>query len=213
MIYGLKVDDEAFAHLRPQRGALWGLTNERERWLTAYKRDLHDTFRAMHEHLPPNGSKPAVLDIGAGMGGLDVYLWRRYGKGTRLCLLDHIGGEPSCIGHDQPFGDLTVSRRFLLANGVDMDDIVLLGPGIRGAAPHPAHPMFDVVVSTRAWCFHFEPAEYLAWVVSRLKPGGVVLVDLRHGREDWLQALVAALGPVRAVAQRQRKCDLLVFRP
>lgn len=213
MNYNVQVSDEAFMHLAPQRGALWAMRNEREEWLMAYQRQLGDTFRAIYDHVPAHPAKPRILDIGAGMGGIDLYLWRRYGAGTLLSLLDHIGGRPEPVYHDEPFGDLNVSRRFLEANGVAREDIVILGPGIRGVPPHPPLPMFDIIISTQAWCFHIEPAEYLDWVVSRLTPGAVVIVDVRHGRDEWLTQLESALGPVRAIAARQRKCDMLVFRP
>jgi SAM-dependent methyltransferase len=210
MLYNIEVSDEAFEHLKPQRGALWDLKDERARWLLAYQHDLQRTFGAMFEHLPPLGAKPSVLDIGAGMGGIDLLLWRRFGPGTTLSLFDQLGGEARCDRHGQPFGDLGIAHRFLVENGCDRADIRLLPVEVtEGLDDGPA---FDVVLSTQAWCFHFPPQPYLGWLRGRLNPKAVVIVDLRHGRPDWLAELTEALGEPVAIVGRNRKSDLVVFR-
>lgn len=212
MLYNVKVSDEAFEHLKPQRGALWDMRDERGNWVLSYKQALRATFGVMLPYLPELPARPVVLDIGAGMGGIDLLIWRRYGAGTKLHLIDRIGGAPACDAHGQPFGDLGVSRRFLEANGVAPEDISLRSHvGIDDCAPW-GEPAIDVVISTRAWCFHFAPQPYLDWLASRLKRGAVVITDMRHGQDAWLADMIGAFGEPVDIAKRERKSDLLVFR-
>lgn len=200
----ITISDEAFAGLVHQRGALWDLREDRPAWEAAYRRDLARAYHAMAPILP-DLEAPSILDIGAGMGGLDLLLWRHYDQAARLTLLDGVGLALEPATHDAPFGDLARSAAFLVENGVAPAAL-----SVSGSACALGGVTADLVISTRAWGFHFAPRPYLDWAMKAARPGAVFVLDIRR-QHPWLAEFIAALGhPTYLLADP--KSHLVAFR-
>jgi SAM-dependent methyltransferase len=214
MIGPLTISDEAFSYLVHQRGALWELREDRAAWEAAYRRDLDATYHALAPYLRPAypGTRMSILDIGSGLAGIDLLLWDHYQRDITLTLLDGPGRGPWPERHDIPFSDHGVAARFLEANGFPPGQIYLRSAVAEGnAQPLPVPtPLYDLVISVQAWCFHFPPERYLEWARRLVVPGGVLALDVRRGRPFWLSTLIAKLGTATTAAQG-RKSDLMVF--
>lgn len=200
----LKVSDEAFAYLRLQRGRISDLSADRQAWEAAYSRELAETYHQVAPWLPDHCG--ALLDIGSGLGGIDVLLSQHYRPAPQVWLLDGIEDAPATERHDTTFNSMRVARAFLADNGVRM-----AGFFSPCAADDTISSMgFDLIVSTQAWGFHIEPATYLAFVRRNLAAGGRLVIDLRRGRHEWLDQMLKhfrALG----YAYRSGKFDRVVF--
>lgn len=182
------VGDDHFEYLRIQKGSLDKFAHDRERWHAMYEADLARTFEEIRPFLPPVCW--GFIDIGAGLGGIDVLIRRHYEAADGgvfgaehgcpyVHLLDGIDDPPVMNLHRQTFSNRAVARDFQLKNGLPAERFRYFGPG----EPLQSKP-FDLVVSFGSWCFHYPPAVYLP---ELMRGGGVqkdcvVIVDLRRGR-------------------------------
>jgi hypothetical protein len=111
------VSDEAFAYLAVQRGRINDLRHDRAAWQGAYEASLAEDMADLEPWLPERCT--AILDIGSGLGGIDVHLARHY-IAPELWLLDGDAGLPPVIEAAVPFNDMSAARRFLGAHGIDL---------------------------------------------------------------------------------------------
>lgn len=202
----LKVSDEAFAYLKLQKGRLEPLAGDRKAWQMAYEHDLLTAYQEMRPYLPP--ACWALLDIGSGLGGIDVLLSRHYGA-PFVNLLDGEDDPPELKLHRETFSSKQVAIAFQRANGVRSDRLFYYGPS--ATAAELCKP-YDLVLSLGSWCFHYEPNEYL----PRLLAGGGlhmdtrVIVDVRKDKPGWIGQLAAAgltpVGLIRDEKKYRRLC-------
>jgi hypothetical protein len=59
-------------------------------------------------------------------------------------------------------------------------------------------------VSTQAWCFHFEPEEYLSAIEDQVRPGTVIILDVRRHKTEWLETLDDVFGEHRILLNRDK---------
>lgn len=158
-------------------------------------------FAEITPHLPLRAA--AVLDIGCGVGGLDVLLSRHYaqqGGAPQLYLVDKTEVSPRIYYGFHPsaavYNSLAVTGELLAANGVDAAHVHLIDAA-DFAAQVPGG--LDVALSLYAWGFHFPVDTYLDAVHERLRPGGVLILDVRRhsGGEERLRARFPDTTPVR----------------
>lgn len=188
------VRDEHFAYLKLQKGSLEPLAYDRERWHAAYEADLWRTYLEIRPYLPEICW--ASLDIGSGLGGIDVLLSRHYYGQLAVNLLDGEHDAPQMKLHRQTFSSEAVARDFLTVNGVRADRI-----GYRTPASTASTLPWDLVLSLGSWCFHYAPDVYL----PRLLAGGlhadtVIILDVRRDKGEWtsqLDAHVRELASIR----------------
>jgi SAM-dependent methyltransferase len=201
------VDDEQFEYLRWQKGALFDLSHDRERWQAAYETDLRQTYEGIQKHLPD----PCwgVLDIGSGLGGIDVLITRHYQPDPPyIHLLDGEDDAPRMRRHRQTFNSMTVARRFLVANGVRADRINYFTIATN-VLPRP----YDLVLSLGSWCFHYPPDTYLPLLLSGggLHIGTVLVMDVRNGKPEYSAQISESLDRV-AVIKESSKYTRAVYR-
>lgn len=167
------VDDNHFAYLKLQRGAIADLAGNRAAWQAAYERSLRDDLNSMAHFLPEHCS--SVLDVGSGLGGINAKLALRYGADLEVNLLDGWSDPPVMKAHNQTFNDMVVAADFLQRNGVQHI--------MSGQRP------VDLIISLQAWCFHFAPALYLPFVKACCRRETVLILDVRKDKPEWRRDL------------------------
>lgn len=201
------VSDAQFEYLRLQKGSLFELSQDRARWQEAYETDLRQTFREMQQHLP----RPCwgVLDIGSGLGGIDILIARHYADNPPyIHLLDGEADAPIMRVHRRTFNNMTVAREFLTANGVRRDRFGYFTTATENL-PRP----YDLVISLGSWCFHYAPDVYLPLLLSGggLHMDSVIVVDVRTRKSEYARQLARCLDRV-AVIRETPKYTRSVYR-
>lgn len=179
------VEKEHFKYLLVQRGEVSDAYKKGfDAWLDAYVASLGAIMASIEPVLP--AVCRSVLDVGSGLGGIDVLLAHRY-PDLHVYTLDGVDDPPVVASHSKPFSNATVARDFLRKNGVLRHTHLPPLAQDFGAK-------FDLVVSFAAWGFHILPGDYLPQVKEALNKGAVVVLDVRHTRRDWLEEFVRAFG-------------------
>lgn len=196
----IRVDDSHFAYLAVQRGKQSNLVEDRASWQSAYEASLFATLSSIRNDLPALCAN--VLDVGGGLGGIDVLLARRY-PNLAVTILDGEDDAPIVDLHRRTFNNMEVARDFLAKNGVSSFDYFT--PALGDARP------FDLVCSFGSWCFHYEPSVYLDFVQRCCRPGTVLILEVRRNRPAWRAELTKAFA-LQRVAFDSPKYQRLVFR-
>lgn len=170
-----KISHEAFEYLVVQVGNLDGLKKVRHVWEAAYQRDLLARMDNILPYLPNQAN--AILDVGSGLGGIDILLYRWYERNVHLTLLDGGVFSPTVVNHNVPFNSKKVALEFLEQNGVRAQYAHFMEHD--NAKPAP----FDLIVSFRAWCFHIQPSVYLDFVRRCCHEKTRLIIDIRKSPE------------------------------
>jgi hypothetical protein len=211
----IKVSDAAFEYLRVQKGSLDRFATNRALWERAYHDDLAATYQGIRQYLPPRCW--GMLDIGSGLGGIDILLSRHYasiGKPPYVNLLDGESDPPKMHLHRETFNDMRVAQQFLKANGISLERFAYYtpdGPAAMGLENLPKP--YDLVVSFGSWCFHYAPDTYLPVLLAGggLHTDSVVIVDVRKDKPDWLAQLQAPF-ELAGVIRDARKYMRMAFK-
>lgn len=172
------VEDSHFAYLSIQSGAQNALVGDRVAWQQAYEASLRFDFATMAQYLPKRCR--SVLDIGGGLGGIDVLLAQHF-PDLFVSILDGENDAPEVRSHAQTFSDQTVAEDFLTKNGVKNVAFVSVSDAIWQS--------YDLVVSRRSWCFHYPPDTYAGLVRSVTRPRTPIILDVRRSKPEWSASL------------------------
>ena len=200
------ISDEAFEYLRVQQGALDAMSNNRDTWERAYEAGLQATVQSFASFIPDPCER--ILDVGSGLGGINILLHRI--TKAEVWLLDGLADGPEMKRNYLTHNSMTVARKFLEDNGVNFGGCFAPDLTEKSARGRVKPPLFELVVSLSAWCFHFPPITYLHFVADRLRRGGRLVVDVRADRADYDRELADELRLV-AVALTGRKFERRVY--
>jgi hypothetical protein len=210
MNFKIEVDDDAFQYLRLQRGSLDKFAGDRGLWHNRYESDLRRNFENIAPFLPERCW--GMLDIGSGLGGIDVLLSRHYSSKQApvdrvhngwpyVHLLDGVDDPPEMKLHRETFNSMKVAKDFQLVNGL---------PSVRFGYFAPSSHFFprpyDLVLSFGSWCFHYEPDIYLPRLLSAggLHGESVVIVDVRDSKTEWFEQLERRFQRVATIATKPK---------
>lgn len=204
----IKVSDAAFAYLVLQKGKLDPLRGERALWLAEYQAGLQRNYDAIKSYLPrkPNGDNCPVVDIGSGLGGIDILLHRHYAGRVVPTLVDGVEDAPRMVLHRQTYNDMQVAAAFHADNGVEA--IAYVDPRMKPLPPL-AQPAF-LVVSFGSWCFHYAPELYLDWALANAIKGATFIIDVRKDKPEYRDKLATRLD-LKAIVHGAVKFDRCVF--
>jgi hypothetical protein len=199
------IHENHFQYLVNQRGEVAHERADFNRWQAAYEASLEAIYQNIVPVLPHECG--SLLDIGSGLGGIDIHLSRHYAHCfPHICLLDGDNGNPEVDWSFEPHNSMAVAFDFLHKNGVT--DVSSLSPG--NLDKWKGEP-FDLVMSFAAWGFHIHPGNYLGDLMKVIHDQTVVIVEVRRTQEEWLRLFVEALGAPK-VLFRANKLVRLAFR-
>jgi hypothetical protein len=177
------INDEHFEYLSIQRGEISDHRHDRKAWERAYAESIGGIVENVRPHLPAHCQ--AMLDIGGGLGGVDILLSRLYSTPS-VHILDGLEDPPVVRSHASTFNNASVTLDFLAANGVQNAHVYY-------PRPYPA-VQYDLIVSFAAYCFHIPPTTYFDILTEMSHPGTVFIFDVRATKPLWLEQLCGLLG-------------------
>ncbi len=146
-----------------------------------FNEDIAREYESIRPALPEQCS--AILDVGCGIGGIDVMLNRHYAESRpTFFLLDKTQVDSVYYGFKSKgafYNSLDVAKEVLIANGVAGEKIELVQ-----ATEHNRIEIegpVDLVISLISWGFHYPVETYLDRVHELLRPGGHLILDVRKG--------------------------------
>lgn len=168
------------------------------RWIEKFRRErisrlyYHDMQAELESLSPFLVRKPLnVLDIGCGIGGIDVLINNFCCGEVEFYLLDKTEIDRIYYGMNSRaafYNDFDLTSEFLQENGVSLERVHFIEAGesrIRSIGQ-----TFDLIFSLISWGFHYPLSTYLDEALSALAPTGVIVLDLRRsdGGLDVLQS-------------------------
>lgn len=187
-----------------------------QEFLKSYVQANRNFFELMRPHLPHQCRR--VLDIGCGIGLLDLFIYREtVGPKPKFYLYDKsvnvhelaMGGAIAPTGYNERYmftTSLACSADFLRLNGVSDSDIQLCEVdswNIQQGAP------YDLVFSRKSWGFHYPISEYLLDVTTSVHSESVVITDIRNAQGSE-EAIAHYFSEMKEL-DRGRKSSMVLF--
>ena len=170
---GIGLPDGCEHYIKQHRTRLNVVSDPKDEYIL----DTWDDYLSIQEYLPE--SINSVLDIGCGLGLLDVFLFKIHAKPT-INLLDGTGdeGNNKFMYYDKCdiYNDMKMTIRMMECNGVD--SFSLYNPYYNGKIES------DVIISLYSWCFHYPVNTYLELVSKSLVKDGIMIVEVKRGNGD-----------------------------
>lgn len=147
-----------------------------------FTQSLQGDYEQIRQHLPARAGN--ILDIGCGVAGIDVMLFKHYQRCSDISfhLLDRTEMNPESFRYgmgdrNRFYNSLEVAREVMQLNGVPPSNIHLVE-----AAPTVRLDQlgrFELIISLISWGFHYPLGTYLDGVFTCLQPSGRLIVDVR----------------------------------
>jgi SAM-dependent methyltransferase len=175
--------------------------------------DMQGEYSRIGEWLPAKAS--AILDIGCGLGGIDVLLFDHYGRDQdlRFYLVDRTqvdGLITYGFGPSTPFyNSLDLTRQVLVGNGLPAESLHLLDAAddARLDIPEPV----DLIISLISWGFHYPVSTYIDEAHRLLRPSGRLILDIRGGTEGLAQ-VEARFTDVQVISDQGKRLTVAATR-
>lgn len=196
------IEPKHFEYLVIQRGEVAHERKNFEKWKVAYEASLGSILNQIAPALPKVCRR--IVDVGSGLGGIDVLLRERYGEDLeRIWLVDGENDPPEVVASYKTFNNAKVAKDFHFKNGA--------APGLVDVVQNIPNVKVDLFVSFAAYGFHIHPGNYLDDIVAASHKDTTLIFDVRRTKDAWLQLLVEAFGTPR-VLHRAEKYVRLAFR-
>jgi SAM-dependent methyltransferase len=170
-----------------------------------YEKDIQKDYNSIKNYLPENCAN--VLDIGCGIGGIDLLLYNHYLKNLKLNLFDFSRTDKEIYYGYQARGSiynsLATSTQFLIENGVQLSDIAAHDASVKFP-----DGKFDIIISLLSCGFHYPVETYLAEIIKAKR--GIVILDIRKNTGQ-IEALKAAFVSVQIIAE-YGKCERVLIK-
>ncbi len=144
-----------------------------------YNTDMWSEYISIKDQLPESAEN--ILDIGCGIGGIDIYLYKHYKNSSNIFLIDK-----SAIDDNLHYGfkdqgsfynSLLLTRTFLIENNVPEERIFVQEANAENIIEF--NQQFDLIISLISWGFHYPVETYLRSAFDKLKTNGMIIIDVR----------------------------------
>jgi hypothetical protein len=196
------VNSEAFKYLVLQCGDLDQFKHNLSLWKQEFNARIEDDYQTMVPFLPSTAAH--IVDIGSGLGALDMRLKQHFGiNQIKVSLMDGIQDADVVLFHHKTFSNAIVADSFWKDNN-DKFEKYLNAAHVAMYGFDPGTISFDLVISLRAWNFHFEPYTYLKWLLPHIHDDTVVITDMRHEKKAWLNDMNNVFGIPRFIREYRK---------
>jgi SAM-dependent methyltransferase len=154
----------------------------------------------------------SVLDIGCGYALLDVVLARAL-RPHSVFLIDGNGDGTKARSFRAtmaPWADARMGALMFHTNAPA--DCWMM---VQNKSPFVFPPGLDMVMSSRSWGHHYPISTYLNQVAGAVRPGGLLLIDIRRDTDGLQQLAAAGFEVVTRIPDPSVKCGrfLLCLNP
>lgn len=136
-------------------------------------------YMLMKEYLPENCK--SIMDIGCGIGGIDVLLYTHYNK-PELFLLDNSEVSKKIhYGYHNTgacYNSFDATKDLMKANHIKNYNIIDVSSG-----KLPVFENIDLVISLLSCGYHYPLDEYLDYIETILSEDGTLIIDCRQGQD------------------------------
>jgi ubiquinone/menaquinone biosynthesis C-methylase UbiE len=195
----LKITPEIEEYIKMQRTGYGNADIAR-----CYEKDINGIYLNIEKHLPQNAQ--SVLDIGCGVGGIDLEIYTHYDGNIRLNLLDYSEMQGNYYGFNSTGGKynhLGLTELFLDINGVKRKNI-----RIYDANNGYPSGRFDIIISLISCGFHYPVQTYLEKIKE--SRNGIVILDIRKGTGQ-IEILRDNFNSVETIAEFT-KCERVLLK-
>ena len=131
----------------------------------------------------------SIIDIGCGLGLVDLALYKRIKPSPDIYLLDKDNEHQSLKsvrgGFHQRYiftADLALTRDIFIQNGVKNDQIHFVDPSTSAIA---SLPKIDLILSITSWGFHYPIETYWEGVQKIIHEKSLLFIDLRKSQNGF----------------------------
>jgi SAM-dependent methyltransferase len=172
--------------------------------------DFYVDLDQLKPYLPKTG-KANILDIGCGIGAIDVLIDEQYPVGLKPFFYLH---DVDRVSHNIFYGHREVAAvynsaaalfQMMAANGVqyysfiDADKKSFVGD-----------VKYDMVISLLSLGYHYPVGTYIYDVKQCLAPGAPFVLDCRDG-QDGIEVLQKAFGNVKVIARQNKSTRVVCY--
>lgn len=169
-----------------QRTGYKAQEQDKDSILKAYESNIARDYQSIKNYLPIMQSGPSVLDIGAGLAAIDVYIYKHYAPMVpKIYLLDRQGVSEKIYYDFFPtaskYNCFSQTLEFMEANGVDRSTVMCFDAD---ADEHKKlfQYKFDIIISLLSCGFHYPVSTYIDLIKFTLNDSGVCILDLRKDK-------------------------------
>lgn len=185
------IEPKHFEYLVIQHGKVSDHRHDFAAWKAAYEASLADVFASVLPALPCECR--SVLDIGSGLGGIDILVAKHYSPQPKITLLDGIDDEPVVKQSFRTFSNARVAVDFHQKNGSQVTTVHAV-PDFK----------YDLIHSYFAYGFHIHPGDYLKDILKARHEKTVCIFDVRRSKREWLREFIEALGQPKVLHQAEK---------
>jgi SAM-dependent methyltransferase len=175
--------------------------------------DMRGEYEDIRTWLPRSAT--AILDVGCGLGGIDVLLFEHYRRDSdlRFFLLDRTQIDDQIDygfrNRADFYNSFEMTRAVLTGNGLPASSVTTLEA--RDDAGIDLPQQVDLVISLISWGFHYPVATYLERTYELLKPGGRLILDVRKDT-GGLEEIGAKYGNATVIANEKKRQRVVATR-
>lgn len=184
-----------------EKAVAWEAGFRKEQIKDLFQQDIYNEYLKIRDHLPSTCN--SLLDIGCGVGGIDLFLFRHYHQNPslQLYLLDKTLINKRVFYNYRSKGafynSLPATKNVLNMNGIPAENIHLLEATEDNRID--IAQKVDVVISLISWGFHYPVQTYLDRVYELLHEKGRLIIDLRRDQQGIkeLERKFSAVTPIK----------------
>jgi SAM-dependent methyltransferase len=168
-----------------------------------YARRAARIIKAEFEQLRPllDPFRPGrIADIGCGYAIFDLFAYHAWA--SHLLLIDIEDTEQRHFGFQDEgaaYTSLPTAQAFLAANGVPPDRVTTWNPEQADLADDAP---VDLAVSLLSCGFHYPVDMYMPFFRFGVRPGGVIVLDLRAGKSQAIRDRLKPLGRLKVLSEQ-----------
>ena len=146
-------------------------------------KDFSQEFEELLEYLPPKAN--FILDIGAGLGIIDIYLNDYYTNNVNFTLIDKDKIEKKVkYGFDesgQAYNSINLTKSFLIQNGISQSQSQI----INADKQYKITQKFDLIISLLSMGYHYPISQYINICQDNTHDKTVFIFDIANEYNDF----------------------------
>lgn len=162
-----------------------GRQNKESYELTSLYSELKATYDLINDEINLNKyDRPiSILDIGCGLGYIDIVIYNELKLKPHLFLFDSESTFEYEKGDGKKnkkfYNDLSFTREFLLINGINLNKINLLNAEVSDELLKIDNKSLDIIISLFSWFWHYPNINYLKHSHRMLSDSGYLIFNFK----------------------------------